>query len=321
MLGLVVSVVVSMFSRMFPVRYLTPLVVKMVTSLTCVATIVVAFPLYASATVPVTAGDGGIVEEQCGETPVHIRVDSADVPGRSACFGLKKESGWIALNITGSYGVVNNLTVPVNVSFKLPNGAVYWSVTVDPGKVKTIDVNRGGSTVVELQVAPVGSPSGPGNGSLVPTLSGENDNVVSLRSSRRESFGAYLRVGWSGVYAETMSRNSGFTDRIDASFRVVEGLSNIGCISLESAAYPGTYLEAVDVVAGAGLRVSAEPRATYATWCVSPVAVPPTGQRLVSAVDQRFAISTDGEGRVSMTTTRAVDSVWFADQALAFPGV
>lgn len=80
----------------------------------------------ADETVTILDGDGGIVEEQCGIQPHQVRVDSSSLSSFSACFGLAKPTGWAAMSLTGSYGVVNNLTVAVNVAFKLPDGAVYW---------------------------------------------------------------------------------------------------------------------------------------------------------------------------------------------------
>ncbi|HIW95880.1 MAG TPA: hypothetical protein H9867_05270 [Candidatus Corynebacterium gallistercoris] len=92
-------------------------------------------------TVAILAGDGGIVEEKCGTQPQQIRIDSSSLSSFSACFSLAKPTGWAALNLPGSYGVVNNLTVAVDVAFKLPDGTVYWQDTVGPGQVKSVDVN------------------------------------------------------------------------------------------------------------------------------------------------------------------------------------
>lgn len=271
----------------------------------------------ASAEIPITAGDGGIVEQTCGTTPVQIRVDSANATGGKVCFGLVKDSGWVAVNITGSYGVVNNLTVPVTVAFKLPNGAVYWSTNVNPGEVKTVDVNRSGSTVVELQVSPVTSPTGPSTGQLTPGT--EQPTVVSLRNAASTTTPRVLRVSWSGVVSDVINRNSGFTDRLDASFIVTPGLSNTECVSLESAAYPGVFLQTTDGTTPT-VTVSSTPDATAATWCATAVSSPATSVRLISAADQRYALSTTTAGAVSVTTTRAADSAWFVDQGLAYPG-
>lgn len=94
-----------------------------------------------------TAGDGGLNEQNCDASAEQVRVDSFDVAGISACYGLTAASGWVAVNITGSYGVINELSSPVSVAFKLPDGAVYWQATVAPGEVHSIDVDRNGSTV------------------------------------------------------------------------------------------------------------------------------------------------------------------------------
>lgn len=273
-------------------------------------------PAAAQDKVAVTAGDGGLVEQTCNASASQVRVDSSSVPGMSACFSLTAPTGWVAVNITGSYGVVNNLAVPVSVAFKLPDGAVYWQDTVAPGQVRSVDVDRRGSTVVELQVTPVASPSGPGTATLTP---GENaPNIVSLRSAGVTAAGKTLRVAWSGVQLAGLDRNSGFNDRLDASFEVVEGLGQEGCVSLRSAAYPDVYLHTT----GSGaVAASVDPDPMDATWCVTSATAPLTGVRLASAVDQTRVL-TVGTGETATTTTqRNVESVWFVDPALAWPGV
>ncbi|MDN8578875.1 AbfB domain-containing protein [Corynebacterium bovis] len=273
-------------------------------------------PPAGAAAVTATAGDGGLVPRPCGADPVQVRVDSSDVPGLSVCYSLVRATGWVATGITGSYGVVNSLDVPVSVAFAMSDGAVFWQRTVPPGAVQSVDVDRRGSTVVELQVSPVDSPSGRGTASLVPGTGAPN--LVTLRSAGRSRPGQSLRITWADVRTDALTRNSGFTDRLDASFEVVAGPARPGCVTLRSAAYPGVVLQA-----GSGSQVVATstPDPARSTWCVSAVASPPTGVRLVSAADQRRALTVSRTGVVSTTTSRDGDTVWFVDPALARPGV
>lgn len=266
------------------------------------------------------ASDGGLSEKTCNASSPQVRVDSFDVPGMAACYELTAASGWVAVNITGSYGVVNNLTSPVSVAFKLPDGAVYWQATVAPGEVHSIDVDRNGSTVVELQVSPVSSPNGPSTGELTPGPDADgNDNVVSLRSAGNRVAGQVARINWSGVVNSPLTRNSGFTDRLDGSFKVVDALDGSGCISLESAAYPDTYLH---TTTGSGVAASINPDPTAATWCATDAATPVTGKYLASATNQSRVLTTGTATNrpLTTTTTRNVESAWFVDTALAFPG-
>lgn len=272
-------------------------------------------PAAAQDTVAVVAGDGGLVEQTCNAGAAQVRVDSSSVPGMSACFSLTAPTGWVAVNITGSYGVVNNLSVPVAVAFKLPDGAVYWQQTVEPGQVRSVDVDRRGSTVVELQVTPVASPTGPGTATLTPGE--EAPNIVSLRSAGRIASGEVIRVAWSGIQLAELDRNDPFNDRLDASFEVVEGLGQEGCISLRSAAYPDIYLQTTtDGKVTAGI----DPDPQAATWCVTAAATTPTGVHLASAADQRQVLTVGTGGVVTTTTERTGESVWFVDPALAWPG-
>ncbi|OLT54278.1 hypothetical protein BJF89_17030 [Corynebacterium sp. CNJ-954] len=268
------------------------------------------------------AGDGGLETKTCTASNPQVRIDSFDVPGTSACYELTAASGWVAVNITGSYGVINNLTSPVSVAFKLPDGAVYWQATIAPGEVHSIDVNRGGSTVVELQVAPVSSPNGPSTGNLDPGPDADGtdsaDNVVSLRSAGNRVSGQVARINWNGVVTSPLTRNSGFTDRLDGSFKVVRALDGSGCISLESAAYPDTYLH---TTTGNGVAASINPDPTAATWCATDAATPVTGKYLASAADQSRVLTTGTATNraLTTTTTRNAESAWFVDTALAFP--
>lgn len=269
------------------------------------------------------AGDGGLETKTCNASSPQVRIDSFDVPGTSACYELTAASGWVAVNITGSYGVINNLTSPVSVAFKLPDGAVYWQATIAPGEVHSIDVNRGGSTVVELQVSPVSSPNGPSTGNLTPGPDADgNDNVVSLRSAGNRVSGQVARINWNGVITSPLTRNSGFTDRLDGSFKVVRALDGSGCISLESAAYPDTYLHATTGNGSNGVAASINPDPTAATWCATDAATPVTGKYLASAADQSRVLSPSAATNRALTTTtnRNAESAWFVDTALAFPG-
>ena len=271
-------------------------------------------------TMSTTAGDGGLTEQNCDASAEQVRVDSFDVAGVSACYGLTAASGWVAVNITGSYGVINELSSPVSVAFKLPDGAVYWQATVAPGEVHSIDVDRNGSTVVELQVSPVSSPNGPSTGDLTPGPDDDgNDNVVSLRSAGNRVSGQVARISWNGVVNASLTRNSGFTDRLDGSFIVTDALDGSECISLESAAYPDTYLH---TTSANGVAASVDPDPAAATWCATDASSPVTGKYLASATDQTRVLTTGTatNGSLTTTTTRNAESAWFVDTALAYPG-
>lgn len=272
-------------------------------------------PASAQEKVTVNAGDGGLVEAICGSTSTQVRVDSASVAGMSACFELNAPTGWVAVNITGSYGVVNNLNVPVSVAFKLPDGEVYWQQVIQPGQVRSVDVDRHGSTIVELQVTPVASPTGASTGNL--TASAEQPNYVTLRSAGTLTSGQVMRVGWSGVEMAPLDRNSGFNNRLDASFKVVDALNGSECISLESASYPGVYLIMDN---GGAVSTSYQPNPQQASWCPTSVDTPPTGVRLASAVNQSRVLTVSTGGKLSTSTVRTNESIWFTDQALALPG-
>ncbi|MBC2682345.1 AbfB domain-containing protein [Corynebacterium anserum] len=265
--------------------------------------------------VKILAGDGGIVQEQCGKQPQQIRVDSSSVSTFSVCFALTKPTGWAAMNLTGSYGVVNNLTVDVNVAFKLPDGAVYWQDAVHPGQAKSIDVNNAGSTIVELQVIPVATNNGASSATLIP---GTDDapNYVSLRSASAAASGRTVRVTWAGVTTTPLSRNSSFLDRLDGSFLVAKGLSDPACVSLESAAYPGMYLQATSPT---DFSLSSTPSASHATWCPNPATTPVTSTRLVWATDRTKALAITSQGSLVLGAVDSADSRWFTDQALARP--
>lgn len=124
--------------------------------LTCIVSAGLATsPALAETPVTITAGDGGLVQKDCATGAEYVRIDSSELENSKACFFLTKPTGWVAVNITGSYGVVNRLKVPVSVAFKLPDGEVYWQRVVEPGKIQSIDVGHNRSTVVEMQVTPV----------------------------------------------------------------------------------------------------------------------------------------------------------------------
>ncbi|MCX2162569.1 AbfB domain-containing protein [Corynebacterium auriscanis] len=270
---------------------------------------------HADDAVVILAGDGGIVQQHCGAQPQQIRVDSSSFSTFSACFGLVKPTGWAAVNITGSYGVVNNLTVPFNVAFKLPDGAVYWQDTVAPGQVKSVDVNNAGSTIVELHVFPVGTSNGASTATLTPGTTA-TPNYVSLRSASPTTPGRIVRVTWAGATTTALTRNSSFLDRLDGSFLVTKGLSDPACVSLQSAAYPGMYLQATSPTS---FSLSLAPKAAGATWCANPATTPVTSTRLVWAADRTKALAVTSQGKLTLGTVDSADSRWFSDHALARP--
>lgn len=284
-------------------------------ALAAAAGVAIAPAVHADETVAILAGDGGIVEQQCGVQPQQIRVDSSSLSSFSACFALTKPTGWAAMSLSGSYGVVNNLTVPVDVAFKLPDGAVYWQDTVAPGQVKSVDVNNAGSTIVELHVSPVATSNGASTATLTPGTTA-TPNYVSLRSASPTSPGRIVRVTWSGATTTALTRNSSFLDRLDGSVLVTEGLSDPGCVSLQSAAYPGMYLQATSPTS---FSLSLAPTAANATWCANPATTPVTSTRLVWAADRTKALAITSQGTLSLGTVDSADSTWFSDQALARP--
>ena len=281
----------------------------------CAALICLATPAHAQDNVNPIAGDGGLVERTCGTTREQVRVDSTSVAGMSACFTLTAPTGWVAVNITGSYGVVNNLTTPISVAFKLPNGAVYFQQVIQPGQVKSVDVDRRGSTIVELQVTPVTTPNGASTATLTPSR--QTPNYVTFRSAGRINPGQVMRLSWSGVKLSPLDRNSGFNDRLDASFKVVPALDSSQCISLESAAYPGTYLT---MNTNGTVAALTNPDTRAATWCPTAAETTPTGVFLANATNQTRILTADANATVTTATNRTTESVWFTDQALALPG-
>ena len=265
--------------------------------------------------VTILVGDGGIIGQECGIQPQQIRVDSSELSEVSTCFALTKLTGWAAMNIRGSYGVVNKLQVPVNVAFKLPDGAVYWQNTIAPGQVASVDVNNAGSTIVELHVSPVNT----GNGASTATLTAGTataPNYVSLRSASTAASGRVVRMAWTGPTTSVLTRNSPFVDRLDGSFLVTKGLSDPACVSLESAAYPGMYLQATSPTR---FSLSPAPAAKNATWCANSATTPVTSIRLVWAADRTKALAVSHQGKLALGSADSVSSRWFVDQALARP--
>jgi hypothetical protein len=124
------------------------------------------------------------------------------------------------------------------------------------------------------------------------------------------------------IHTSPLTRNSGFTDRLDGSFKVVRALDGSGCISLESAAYPDTYLHTTTGNGSNGVAASINPDPTAATWCATDAATPVTGKYLASAADQSRVLTTGTATNraLTTTTTRNAESAWFVDTALAFPG-
>lgn len=276
---------------------------------------VTASPALAETPVTIAAGDGGLVQKDCATGTEYVRVDSSELENSKACFFLTKATGWVAVNIKGSYGIVNHLKVPVAVAFKLPDGQVYWQRVVEPGKLQSIDVDNNLSTVVEIQVTPVATSTGAATGDL--RIDAANPHVVSLRSAGRNAAGKILRLSWAGVELSDLDRNSGFNDRLDASFKVVPALDGSQCLSLEAAAYPGVYLT---MQSNGSVAVVSNPNAKGATWCPAAVEETPTGTRLASALDQTRVLATRGSQGLTTTTARTTESVWFVDQGLALPG-
>jgi len=272
-------------------------------------------PALAETPVDITAGDGGLEQKDCAAGAEYVRVDSSALENSKACFFLIKPTGWVAVNITGSYGIVNRLKVPVAVAFKLPDGQVYWQRIIEPGKLQSIDVDNNLSTVVEIQVTPVATSTGAATGDL--TVDTVNPHVVSLRSAGRNAAGKILRLSWAGVELSSLDRNSGFNDRLDASFKVVPARDGSQCVSLEAATYPGVFLT---MQSNGSVIVQSNPNDKGATWCPSSVSETPTGTRFASALNQTRVLTTSGTGGVATTTTRTAESVWFVDQGLALPG-
>lgn len=272
-------------------------------------------PALAETSVDIEAGDGGLVQKDCATGSEYVRVDSSELESSKACFFLTKPTGWVAVNIAGSYGIVNRLTVPVSVAFKLPNGQVYWQRVIEPGKLQSIDVDNQLSTVVEIQVTPVATAAGAATGDL--TIDTTNPNVVSLRTAGRIAAGKVLRLSWAGIELSDLDRNSSFNDRLDASFKVVPARDGSQCVSLEAAAYPGVYLT---MHSDGSVVVQSNPNAQGATWCPSDVADTPTGTRFASALNQSRVLTASGTQGVGTTTSRTSESVWFVDQGLALPG-
>ncbi|MEK0128754.1 AbfB domain-containing protein [Corynebacterium marquesiae] len=284
--------------------------------LTCIVSAGLATsPALAETPVNITAGDGGLVQKDCATGAEYVRIDSSELENSKACFFLTKPTGWVAVNITGSYGVVNRLKVPVSVAFKLPDGDVYWQRVVEPGKIQSTDVGNNRSTVVEMQVTPVATSTGAGTGDL--SVDTANPHVISMRSAGRYAGGKILRLSWAGVELSSIDRNSGFNDRLDASFKVVPARDGSQCLSLEAAAYPGVFLT---MHSNGSVAVQSNPNAKGATWCPASVAETPTGTRLASALNQNRVLTASGTQKVATTTSRTSESVWFIDQGLALPG-
>ena len=94
-------------------------------------------------------------------------------------------------------------------------------------------------------------------------------------------------------------------------------LDSSQCISLESAAYPGTYLTMNTTGAVSALT---NPDTRAATWCPTAAETTPTGIFLANATNQTRILTAGANPTVTTATNRTTESVWFTDQALALPG-
>ncbi|BAM26467.1 hypothetical protein CULCOIPH002_08710 [Corynebacterium ulcerans] len=266
-----------------------------------------------------TAGaidSNGIEEQPCAFGAKQVRVDTSYSTGPK-CFGFVNSSGARVVSVSDAYGVFNRTEFPAKVTFKLPHGQVYWQEIIPAGGLKTLDVERARSEVVEIQYGEVSGLYRKGDGNLFP------GSAVSLRISRPHTLlGDVLRftdelvVG--GIGLDSISLDSPFADRLDASFIVRSGLNDSSCISLEVAGYPGVYL--VSEKGSVNKRFAPPPDA--ATWCVSQNE---NGQsQLKPKNDASKAMGVTLDGRISLVTPGKrflgpwADS-WIVDPALAVP--
>ncbi|WP_143336574.1 AbfB domain-containing protein [Corynebacterium pacaense] len=209
------------------------------------------------------------------------------------------------------YGIYNRSASDVAVAFRLPEGNVFWQETIAAGAVRTLDVDRARSRVIEMVVGTPSATSGQGQGII------QEGSAVSFYNS------AFLSQGTLGfdvfddkAKLKSVNQNSGFEDRLDASFVVRAGLSDPSCVSLQSASYPGVYLQAAAATAGGVVRTSS-PVANRATWCVTEVNSTQVRLRLADGTGRW--LENTGLGSVGLKSNSSNSGLWRLDRGLADP--
>lgn len=255
----------------------------------------------------ITDGDNGIVEKACDFRASQIQLDTSSRTGPT-CFETTG-TGWARMNVGEVYGVYNRSEYPVTIAFRLPEGQVFWQETIAAGSVRTLDIDRSRSRVIEMIIGSVASSTGQGSGILQTgeSVTFSRRHVLTPGALGFDVFGDNAQLRPYGV-------NSGFEDRLDATFILQPGLSDPSCFSLETANYTGVYLTA-DVSGAVARQVSPQP--DKATWCFTEV----DGNKV------RIQIA-DGTGRwlenilfrsVSLERSSSDSGIWSLDAGLADP--
>ncbi|BAV24458.1 MULTISPECIES: AbfB domain-containing protein [Corynebacterium] len=280
----------------------TRLGLGMLSALTAVAVLV-------TPAVAAEDGDGGIAATTCNYGRAQIQLDTSN-PGGSVCFETTG-TGWIRTDIEKVYGVYNRSSFDVVIAFRLVEGSVFWQETIKAGTVRTLDVDRSRSRVIEMMVGTPSSTSGQGQGVI------EDGASVSFYQSGFLSSGTLgFDVFDDKAKLKSVGQNSGFEDRLDASFVVQPGLSDDSCVSFQSAAYPGMYLQAA-AASGGGVIRTMNTVANRATWCVTHASS--TQVRLQVADGTGRWLENDILGSVTLRTASSNNGLWRLDRGLADP--
>lgn len=224
------------------------------------ASVVTSFVLQMIAIAPASGAtvEWGASQQPCSLAKKQIHIDTSSRDG-AICFDVAHPS-FIRLDVTQAYGVRNRTDFDVSVAFRINEGAVFWQETLRPNGLRTLDVDRKRTRVIELMVGDPGVLSAP-----------QSPGVDKLVSIAQEADGKWQYVGMNAgddrARIQRLSLGSSFEDRLDATFKIRPALdrNQTTCFSLESVSYPGSYLT-IDTPLGAVARKVA-PQPQSATWC------------------------------------------------------
>lgn len=242
--------------------------------------------------------DSLIRPAECSLAKPQLQIDISRRPG-AMCFSIAGP-GHISIDIPGAYGVFNRTDLEVKVAFRLDQGAVYWQETVPAGAVRTVDVDRRRSRVIELSVGASGQP--------VPASIADG-NLMSFWSN-----GHVLGFSPGSDQPELLSVDfsSDFEDRLDSTF--YSRSTGDGCFRFESAFYPGVFLAVGQYNI---LERNSQARIERSTWCSTEVA---GGTRLGTRIDGRTMwISRGLFGSLTLSSSQASAIVWHSTEGLGNP--
>ncbi len=210
-------------------------------------------------------GTGSVVQSECSFDKSQLRIDTSSPEG-TVCFDILGP-GWLRVDVGEVYGAFNNSEFPVKLAFRNNENSVFWQESISAGDVRTLDVDRRRSRVVEIVVGEsetsVDAPGKLIEGSAVSFT--RNAGITGITGLAALGFDP----GATMASAVSINKTSAFEDRLDATFIVRAPLASgdENCFSFESASYPGAFLTAQAIQVQRRFDSSAE----NATWCLEPL--------------------------------------------------